>query len=431
MTTTHIGYCCARSTRFGRVLMLLLLLMALPTAFGSETDRQWVATWTASPQPTWPETFVLPAGVPEQLHQQTLRQVLRVSLGGERLRIVVSNAYGTRPLTIGAAHIAVAASGSAIVPETGRTITFGGRRDAVVPPGAPLISDPVDLEVDALTTLSVSIYLPNETPVSTFHWDARRTAYIEAGNRVDAPRLRPDQTITTRLFLTGVHVAREDAAGAVVLLGDSITDGNGAPMDANERWSDYLAQRLVPCDLAVVNAGISGARLLSDGMGENALARFERDVLSQPGADAVIVLLGINDISWPGTAFDPEGQPPEPAAIIAGYQQLIARARLHGVRVIGATLTPFENALEGTPMDDYYDSAKDRLRGRINEWIRTSGAFDAVIDFDRQLRDPDEPARLRPVFDSGDHLHPGRVGNKAMADYVEPDLLCGVSDRHH
>jgi lysophospholipase L1-like esterase len=209
----------------------------------------------------------------------------------------------------------------------------------------------------------------------------------------------------------------------VVVLGDSTTDGNGATIDANTRWPDFLAARLAPKNVAVLNAGISGARLLGDRMGVNALARFDRDVLSQPRVKSVVVLLGINDISWPGTAFDPQGIRPSADALIAGYRQLIARAHSRGVRVVGATLTPFEGALAGTPLDNYYHADKDRLRQQINAWIRGSGEFDTVIDFDALARDPAHPARLKPEFDSGDHLHPGDRGNQAMADAVDLDVL--------
>jgi len=208
-----------------------------------------------------------------------------------------------------------------------------------------------------------------------------------------------------------------------VVIGDSITDGATASLDKDSRWPDFLAARLAPHGVAVVNAGISGARLLSDGMGVNALARLERDVLAQPGAQSVIVMLGINDISWPGTAFARDAQRPTLDAMTAGYRQLVEQAHARGVRVIGATLTPFENALPGTPLDDYYNSDKDALRQRVNDWIRHSGVFDAVIDFDAVLRDPAHPTRIAERYDSGDHLHPGDEGNRTMADAVDLDAL--------
>jgi lysophospholipase L1-like esterase len=401
----------------------LVAALAMPAFVNATEPTAWIGTWSASPQPTWGADFAFPTNIPATLQEQTIRQVARVSLGGKRLRIVLSNEYGSQPLVIGAAHVALADSESAIVNGTDRPITFGGRASAVVPPGAPLVSDPVDLAVAPLASVAVSLFLPNATQATTFHWDGRQTAYLAKGNQVAAQRIKIDSTTGARIFLTGIQVEATTPAGAVVVIGDSTTDGNGATIDANSRWPDFLAARLAPGNVAVLNAGISGARLLGDRMGVNALARFDRDVLSQPRIKTVIVLLGINDISWPGTAFDPDGVRPTADALIAAYRQLITPAHTHGVRIVGATLTPFEGALPNTPLDNYYHADKDQLRQQINAWIRTSGEFDAVIDFDAQARDPAHPARLKPEFDSGDHLHPGDQGNKAMADAVELDAL--------
>ena len=407
----------ARSIRAACRALPLLLVLNTPT-WAAETGN-WVSTWTASPQAVWDADFTFDTKLPGELKDQTLRQVARISLGGERLRIVIANDYGKQPMRIGAARIALSAGGGAIVAGTDRAITFGGQASATVPPGAPLLSDPIELPTAALASLAISIYLPEPTPASTFHWDGVQTAWLAAGNQVAAERVDTSKPTTARMLVSAVEVDAPAHAGAVVVLGDSITDGNGATVDANARWPDYLAARLAPRNTAVVNAGISGARLLSDQMGVNALARFERDVLGQPGVRSVIVLLGINDISWPGTAFDPQGAAPSAESLIAGYRQLIARAHARGVRILGATLLPFECALAGTPLDDYYQPQKDALRQQINLWIRTSGEFDAVIDVDSALKDPAQPARLLPEFDSGDHLHPGDRGNAAMADAVD------------
>jgi lysophospholipase L1-like esterase len=290
-------------------------------------------------------------------------------------------------------------------------------------PGAPAVSDPVDLAVAPLGAVAVSLFLPGDTPLTTFHWDGRQTAFIAQGNVTASSEVKPDATTEARVFLTGILVDAPAQAGSVVVLGDSITDGNGVTPDSNHRWPDFLAARLAPRDVSVLNAGISGARVLGDRMGVNALARFERDVLSQPHAKTVIVMLGINDISWPGTAFAPN-EPALPAeALIAGYRQLIARARTHNVRIVGATLTPFEGALSGTPLEGYYNVDKEQRRQQVNAWIRSSGEFDAVIDFDALTRDPARPTRLRPDVDSGDHLHPGDRGNKIIADAIDLELL--------
>jgi lysophospholipase L1-like esterase len=385
----------------------------------------WIGAWTASPQPTWGGDFAFPTNVPPTLANQTFRQVARIGLGGHRVRLVLSNEYGTRPLLIGAVHLARAREASAIDPQADRVVTFGGQPSVTVPAGAPVLSDPIDLDVPDRSRLAVSVWLPARVEATTFHWDGRSTAWIAPGNRAAASRLDDAgaTTTTARLFLSAIQVETPTPARAVVVIGDSITDGNGATLDADTRWPDYLAARLAPSNVAVLNAGISGARLMGDRMGVNALARFDRDVLSQPRLSTVVVMLGINDIAWPGTAFDPQGEPPSPQALIAAYRQLIARAHAQGVRIVGATLAPFEGALPGTPLDNYYDRGKDALRERVNAWMRSSHEFDAVLDADALLRDPAHPARLRALFDSGDHLHPGDRGNEALAAAANAELL--------
>ena len=387
----------------------------------------WLATWTASPQAVWGPDFLFPSNVPAVLHDQTIRQVARISVGGRRVRIVLSNAYGKAPLRIGAASVALAQNGSAIRPDSLRRLTFAGQPSASVAPGAPLVSDPVDLAVPDLARLAVSLHLPQATPASTFHWDGRETAWLVPGEQTRAARIDTAQagvqTTTARLLLSSIQVEAVEGAPAVAILGDSITDGASASLGGDTRWPDVLAERLAPHGVAVLNAGISGGRLLADGMGENAVARFGRDVVDQPGVRAVIVLIGINDISWPGTAFARQEKRPTLEALTRGYAQLIAQARRRGVRVIGATLTPFAGALPGTPLDDYYQVEKDALRQQLNAWIRGSGSFDAVLDFDARARDPAQPLRLLPAYDSGDHLHPGDAGNRALAEGIDLSLL--------
>lgn len=384
----------------------------------------WVGTWSASPQPIWEQDFVFPTKIPAKALDQTIRQVVRVSLGGSQVRIMVSNEYGTAPLRIGAASVALAGDGSSILADTLRMLTFGGEGTAILPPGAPLVSDPVDIDVGEAAKLTISLYLPDETPLTTFHWEGKQTAYIGSGD-LTAPGIFSSTDITdARILLSGVRVKAPNN-GTVVVFGDSITDGAGVPVDADTRWTDYLARRLAPRRVSVLNAGISGARLLHDKMGVNASARFTRDVLAQPGVTSVILLLGINDIGWPGTAFAREQAGPSAGSLISAYRQLVALAHAHNVRIVGATLTPFEGALGGTPFDDYWHADKDALRQEINHWIRTGGAFDAIVDFDALLRDPIHPSRLAAPFDSGDHLHPGERGNQAMAEGVDLDALLG------
>lgn len=407
-----------RMLRHGLAATVSALACLAATPAGAGT---WIASWTASPEASWGEDFALPTGTPATIGDQTLRQLVRLSLGGRRVRLQLSNEYGSEPLVIGAAQVAPASA-----PGRGRTVTFGGQPGVVVPPGAPVLSDPVELEVAPLASLAISLYLPKPTPTRTFHWDGRQTASLAAGNQVGAAQLPPTPGLAARIFLSAVAVEADAPRGSVVVIGDSITDGNGATMDADTRWPDFLAARLAAQRIAVLNAGISGGRLLSDGMGPSALTRFDRDVLAQPQLRSVIVLIGINDISWPGTAFDPQRRPPELAELVAGYRQLIARAHLRGVRVLGATLTPFDGALAGTPLADYFQPHKDALRRQLNAWIRDGGEFDAVLDFDALLRDPARPARLLPAFDSGDHLHPGDAGHRAMAAAVSLRALLGA-----
>jgi len=399
--------------RRGLAAAVIAVSCTLPAHAGT-----WLNSWTAPPQPSWEAGFALPTRVPPALDNQTLRQVIRLSLGGRRVRIQVSNEYGTTPLVIGAARLAPDAT-----PERGVAVTFNGQAQVVVPPGAPVLSDPVDLAVAPLSRIAVSLYLPEATPTRSFHWDGRERAALAAGNQVAAARLPVTPDLSARVFLSAVAVEAEAPRGSVVVIGDSITDGNGATMDADSRWPDFLAARLAPQRIAVLNAGISGGRLLSAGMGESALARFDRDVLAQPRLRAAIVLIGINDISWPGTAFAPDATTPEAAALISGYRQLLARAHLHGVKLIGATLTPFEGALAGTPLADYHRPHKERVRQQVNDWIRGSGEFDAVLDFDALLRDPAHPQRMQARFDSGDHLHPGDAGHRAMAEAVRAEWV--------
>ncbi len=416
-----------RFTCWTRLLAALLLVAAatFPLQAAQAPQPGWIPTWTASPQPRWDGDFALPTNLPYHFWNQTVRQVARVSIGGGRVRVLLSNEYGDRPLKIGAARIALAAPDGAIVPGSDRVLRFGGRESAAVPAGAPMLSDPVALEVPALARVAVSLYLPEPTPPSTFHWDARQTAYVGAGDQTAKVRIDAESTLTTRVFLRGLLVEAAPGARAVVAFGDSITDGNMATADADARWPDVLAERLAARNVAVLNAGISGARVLRDRMGQNALARFERDVLAQPGVAAVVVLMGINDIGWRGTPLGPDEPIAAAAELIDGYRQLIARAHARGVRIVGATLTPFEGALEQTPQRGYFDAGKERVRRQVNTWIRDSGEFDAVLDFDAVTRDPSRPARFLPAYDSGDHLHPGDAGYRAMAESIDPHVLLG------
>ena len=394
--------------------------LAAAIASSAMASEPWQTSWYAAPQPGWDAGFALPTNMPAALQNQTVRETLRLSAGGRRVRVVLSNRYGTEPLVIGEARVTRAGVGAGAA--DGAQLSFGGKRSVTVAPGHQAVSDALDFSVRPLERLSVSTYFPQRAAPSTFHWGAQQTAYIAAGNQTAARRLAGAEALHGRVFLSAVHVtgggtAERDgwAGGTVVALGDSITDGNGSTPDQDRRWPDYLAQLAAARGIGVANAGISGARVLADCMGERAAARFEQDVLAQPGVRGVIVALGINDIGWPASAFAPHDPAMEAETLIAGYRKLIDRARANKVRVIGATMAPFENALQGTPLSDHYSPAKDAVRRKVNDWIRGSGAFDAVVDFDAVLRDPAHPSRLLPAFDSGDHLHPGDAGYEAMA----------------
>jgi len=396
---------------------LAAALLAASTPAFAQSPAPWVASWQASPQPVWDASFLFPTLIPGALEGQTFRQTARLSLGGEQLRVRLSNAYGTTPLRIGAASVA-GADGQAPL-----ALTFDGHAGTQIAPGQARLSDPVMLSTRNLQAVQVSVYVPAHTPLRTFHWDGRQTASIGAGDQTLAPRMDTASTTTARLFLTGIEVQAAAGARSVVVIGDSITDGATASLDRDQRWTDHLAARLAPRGVAVVNAGISGGRLLRDGMGESALRRVQRDVLDQAGVTSVIVLIGINDIAWPGTAFARGQARPRLSELQAGYRTLVEQAHRRGLRILGATLPPFAGALPGTPLDDYYQPDKDALRQQLNRWLRTDSPFDAVIDLDAALRDPADPSRIAAAYDSGDHLHPGDAGNRAMAETVDLQVL--------
>jgi lysophospholipase L1-like esterase len=421
---SHLTTAVWRAACFGAAVTGALGFCGVSLA-ADASGGNWVGSWTASAQPVWESDFPVPLGLPSSLWNQTIRQNERLSIGGDRVRIVLSNEYGKAPLKIGAAHIALAADGGAIKPGTDHPITFGGSPSIVIPPGAPAISDPVDFAVEPLSQVAVSLFLPDISPTTTIHWDGHQTAYVAAGNKVGDVDFKADSKQTQRVFLTEILVDAAPGARAVVAFGDSITDGDGSTVDGNDRWPDRLAERFAKAGgppVAVLNEGISGDKVLSDRMGVNALARFDRDVLAQPHADTVILMMGINDVGWPssGLAFhDPE---PTAAEIIEGYKQLIDRAHVHGLRIIGATLTPFGDAFAGTSFEGYYTPDKEKIREALNDFIR-SGAFDGVIDFDAIIVDPQKPGYSQAKFDKGDHLHPNAAGYEAMGGAIDLKTL--------
>jgi lysophospholipase L1-like esterase len=417
-----------RATRCAAALTVAFAaVIAAPSARAADPPR-WIGTWTASAQPVWDTDFFAGIKLPRTLWNQTIRQVARASIGGSRIRIVLSNEYGTRPVTIGAAHAALSEGGVKITAGSDRVVTFGGLKTVVIPPGAPVVSDPIDLALTALGSVAVSLYLPDATPFTTWHNDARQTAFLVSGNKAGDVEFKPDDHPEARALLSEILVDAP-AARAIVAFGDSITDGDCSTVDRNLRWPDVLAERIAKAGgppVAVLNQGISGAKVLADRMGTNALARFERDVLAQPRVDTVIVMIGINDIGWPGSKLLSPGDPPASVErMIAGYRQLIERAHMHGIKIIGATLTPFEDAFKGAfdALGDYYSPDKEKARQAVNKWIREPGHFDAVVDFDAVLRDPKRTARMQAGLSCADHLHPQDAGYKAMADSIDLKLL--------
>lgn len=428
------GY--SRSSRPEHRLASLLVTGAAAAAFAAGAPAQqaraqapgeaWIGTWGAPPQPVWGTDFAVPWNIPRNLWNQTVRQIAHVSLGGHRVRVVLSNEFGDRDLVIGAAHVALSGAGGAIAAGSDRALTFSGAVQVTVPPGAPIVSDPVELDVPALGDVAVSVFLPDITPLSTAHWEGVQTAYISGpGDHTGDAEITPQSTMKARVFLSGIMVDAPADASAVVTFGDSITDGANSTPDANHRWPDVLAARLQKsgeANVAVLNEGISGERVLRDRMGLNALANFDRDILVWPHVRTVVLMMGINDIGWPGSGLAPHESGPSAQDVIAGYKQIILRAHLHGLRIIGATLTPFGDAFKGTPFEGYYTEEKEAKREAINQFIR-SGAFDGVLDFDAVVRDPDHPKQIQARFNSGDQLHPNDAGYAAMADSVDLGML--------
>ncbi|MDQ2667086.1 MAG: SGNH/GDSL hydrolase family protein [Gemmatimonadota bacterium] len=369
---------------------------------------RWLATWTASASegPRRPPRDSVDRT--PTLINQTLRLIVRTSIGGDHARIRLSNEYGDRPLVIDAAHIAVRDSGAAIDQSTDRTLTFGGRTGLRLNPGGVAFSDPVALSVPAIRDLAVSLHLADSARIVTRHQLALQTSYVGRGDVTGARTFAPETTLVVWPYLVGVDVTNSAAVGVISTIGNSITDGALSTRDANARWPNVLAERISvgAAPMAVVNAGISGGRVLTFGAGPSALARFDRDVLTTPGLTHVILLEGINDIGASArdgvTADD----------IIFGYRQLIMRAHERGVKIIGATLTPASPRASFTP-------ALEERRATVNAFVRSSGEFDGVIDFDAITRDPANPLQFLPKYDSRDHLHPGDIGYRAMGEAID------------
>jgi lysophospholipase L1-like esterase len=403
------------TTKFVR-FSLLLLLCTLPTPFATAADH-WVGTWAASPMAAKNPTAKFGA---EGTDGTTLREIVHISLGGPSVRAILTNEFGLDPLTIGAAQIALSTEASAITPASTLPLTFNGKPSITIPPGALVVSDPVALKVAPGSNLAVSLFLPDQ-PVNqlTFHPFADQTNYLVPGNLIASASLDSPQTFFTWDFLKGIDVAADEKAASIVTFGDSITDGAHSTRDANARWPDVLARRLQAdkktANLGVLNEGIGGNRVLHDTTGPSALARFDRDVLAQSGVKYLVIMESINDI---GHATDPAKPYDVVTAddLIAGLTQLAVRAHTHGIKVYGATLTPFVGA-------KYQSPAGEEMRQAVNQWIRTTNQLDGVIDFDKVTTDPTHPGMFLSVDDSGDHLHPGDAGYKAMGESIDLKLF--------
>ena len=411
-----------------RIALLMLLAVALgicQPAVASDAPPKataWVGTWTAAPQQPIPGTLL-------KAENQTVRLIVRTSAGGAKVRVKISNLFADHPLVVGSARIARRTAGAEIDAATDRPLTFAGRTSVTIAAHSVSTSDPVDLTVPALCDLAISLFFPNATQATTTHVLALQTSYISpaTGDFTASAKFAGAATMQSWPFLSAVDVEVAPPASAIVAFGDSLIDGDGSSADQNARWPDVLARRLQEADLniGVLSQGLIGNRLLRDSpeqskrdfgsaFGEAGSKRFERDALTKQGVAYAIIRIGTNDIAFPGP-FASASEAVTAQQLIAGYRQLAAQARERGIRIIAATLSPFEDA---TLAAGFYTPAKDAVRRQVNAWLRSSGAFDAVIDFDAVLRDPAHPARLLPQYDSGDHLHPNDAGYAAMADAI-------------
>lgn len=415
------------------VRLLALLSICILTNPLHAQDAEWVATWGTATvlalysPPAWiqpPPADTLPPDpppspvvpVPPTYSDQSLRMIVRTSLGGSQLRLQFSAALGTAPTRLGAVRVALHTGEGAIDPASDRVVTFAGNPSLVLHPGSLVVSDPITLEVPPLAEVAISIYLPEESDTRSFHELGLNTTYVADGNVVSAARFPGNETNRSYFWLTGLEVLAPAGSGTVVAFGDSITDGYSTTADAHRAWPALLAQRLQASPatqrLGVVNMGISGNRVLREFVGSSALARFDRDVLARSGVEWILLLEGVNDINFTALPGAPASQQTSAEEIIEGLSQLVARAHAHGIKVMGGTLLPMGGLWLHNPQTE-------AMRQAVNSWIRNSNVLDVVVDFDALMRDPDNPQRLHPDYDSGDFIHPNDAGNAVMAEAID------------
>jgi lysophospholipase L1-like esterase len=405
---------------------LVSFLLFVPALFGA-LPNAWMATWAASPQSGTPN----PREPLLNIDNQTVRERMRLSVGGSQIRVRLSNEFGSSPLSISSVTVAMPTDASGVKKESIQSITFEGHNSITIPAGAPVLSDPIRFPVTSGTEISISIYFPNRVLTPTLHaFEFKHAVVSQRGDFTHGEKIDAAAVSTASISVSAVLVPGQPSERLVVAFGDSITDGDGSTVDADNNWPGNLIRRATrtpkTSTFAVVNEGIVGNRLLRDGdiFGVSALARFDRDALVLPGVTHIVLLEGINDICFPGAKMDgqfladPAGTP-SAQGITDGYRQLISRAHARGVKVIGATITP----CEGVDIPGYYSEVKEVIRQTVNKWIRTNGAFDGVIDFDAVVRDPNHPSQILPKFASKDHLHPNDQGYKAMADSIDLNLF--------
>jgi lysophospholipase L1-like esterase len=410
-----------------KTALLFFLLFTSSLAVGQRP--KWIATWTASPEAADPD----PNEPLTNLNDQTVRERLRVTVGGRQIRIRLSNECSSAPLLVGRVSAGVAQGPANVVANSLRSVTFGGQDSILIPPGASMLSDPVDFPLKNGSEISISLYFPKHPSSVTWHALALKRAIIShRGDHTRDITILGGKESDSSVFLSAVLVPAQANSHVIVAFGDSIVDGDGSTPEAGRNWPSDLFRRLERThngsQFTVVNEGLAGNRLLSDGpvasLGISALARFDRDGLSVPGVTDIVLLEGTNDIGFPGATLGdlslaPATDAPTVEDIIGAYRQLISRAHAHGIRVIGSTITPSE----GVTVPGYHTEAKERMRQAVNQWIRTSRAFDAVIDFDAAVRDPNHPSRLLPRLASEDHLHPNDAGYQAMTDAIDLSLF--------